>query len=213
MRTWILALAALAASPVSAQDAAAPAPSAPPAPAAPAPKAATVKVTLTTSAGPIVLELEKDRAPITTANFLKYVDGKKLDGEAIYRASKVAPGYGLIQGGIRGDARKLLPPIKHEPTTQTGLSNVDGAIAMARAAPGSAQSDFFIMIGDMKALDADPAAAGDNLGFATFGRVIEGMEIVRKILDFPTSPTLGEGVMKGQMLEPVVKIVTARRAS
>lgn len=176
------------------------------------PKPATVKVTLTTSEGPIVLELEKERAPVTTANFLRYVDGKRLDGTVFYRATKVADGYGLVQGGLRNDPERLLPPIAHEPTSQTGLSHVDGAISMARSTPGSATGDFFITLGAIPSMDADPKQPGDNLGFAVFGHVTEGMDVVRRILDAPTSPTEGEGAMKGQMLAAPVKIVTARRA-
>ena len=196
------ALALLALSPVHAQ---APAPVTAPTPAA-------VHVTLETSEGPIILALEKERAPVTTANFLRYVDEKRLDGIVFYRAMKVAPGSGLIQGGVR-DPGRLLPPIAHEPTTQTGLSHVDGAISMARHAPGSATADFFIIVGGaMTGLDADPQQPGDNLGFAVFGRVVEGMDIVRRILGAPTSPTEGEGVMRGQMIADPVRIIAARRA-
>jgi peptidyl-prolyl cis-trans isomerase A (cyclophilin A) len=168
-------------------------------------------VTLETSEGPIVIELEKERAPVTTANFLRYIDGKRLDGINFYRAMKVAPGTGLIQGGVREGSR-LFPPIAHEPTTQTGLIHVDGAISMARHAPGSATADFFIIVGGMASLDANPQQPGDNLGFAVFGRVVDGMDVVRRILDAPTSPTEGEGVMRGQMLAKPVRIVSARRA-
>jgi peptidyl-prolyl cis-trans isomerase A (cyclophilin A) len=178
---------------------------------APAPKAATVRVSLQTCEGAIVLELEKERAPITTANFLRYVDQKRLDGTSFYRAAKVAEGYGLIQGGTRNDPKRTLPPIAHEPTNRTGLTNNDGAISMARNAPGSAAGDFFLIVGDMSSLDADPSQPGDNAGFAAFGHVVEGMDVVRKILDAPTSPTEGEGVMKGQMLAPQIRILTARR--
>jgi peptidyl-prolyl cis-trans isomerase A (cyclophilin A) len=117
-------------------------------------------------------------------------------------------GGGLIQGGISSDARKLYPPIQHEPTSQTGLHNVAGAIAMANAGAGTARADFFILASDIPALDAK----GDDPGFAVFGHVIEGMDVVNKILASPVSPTKGEGVMKGQMLEPVIKIVRAERA-
>lgn len=185
----------------------------PPAPAqAPALPPATVRVTLVTGEGRIVLELEKERAPVTTANFLRYVDQHRLDGTSFYRATKVGDGYGLIQGGARNDPKRVLPPIAHEPTTRTGLSHVDGAISMARAAPGSATMDFFITIGALPSMDADPAGPGDNQGFAAFGHVAEGMEVVKRILDEPTSPTAGEGVMKGQMLAAPVRILTARRA-
>jgi len=172
---------------------------------------ALVNVRLETTEGPIVVALEQGRAPITTANFLRYVDDKRFDGISFYRAVNVAPGFGLIQGGLRGDARKLLPPIKHEPTTVTGLSHIDGAISMARNAPGTADANFFITVGAIPSMDADPKQPGDNLGFAVFGHVTEGMDIVRHILQEPTSPTEGEGVMKGQMLVQPVRILSARR--
>ena len=176
------------------------------------PRPATTRVSLQTSEGQITLELETERAPVTSANFLRYVDQKRFDGITFYRASKVAPGYGLIQGGARNDPRRALPPIAHEPTSQTGLSHIDGAISMARNAPGSASGDFFITIGAMPSMDADPKQPGDNLGFAVFGRVVEGMDVVHLILEAPISPTEGEGVMRGQMLAAPVRIVAARRA-
>ena len=186
----------------------------PPVPAvAPAPKAATVKVALETSVGTITIEVETERAPITAANFLRYVDQKRLDGTSFYRADPIAANYGLIQGGTRNDPKRTLKPIAHEPTTKTGLSNTDGAISMARGAPGTASGDFFIIIGDMSALDAKPDQPGDNQGFAVFGHVVEGMDIVHKILTSPTDPNAGEGVMKGQMLQPKIPILHARRVS
>ena len=172
------------------------------------------RVRLETTAGVIVLELAAGKAPITTANFLRYVDNKRLDGASFYRAMKNAgaPQTGLIQGGLRNDPAKTLPPIAHESTSQTGLSHKDGTISMARYAPGSAASEFFICVGDQPYLDADPSAPGDNLGFAAFGGVTEGMDVARKILASPVSATQGEGAMKGQMLDPVVAIIEARRA-
>ncbi len=169
-----------------------------------------MKVKLATQAGDIVLELEKERAPITTANFLRYVDTKRLDGIYFYRAMKLEWGAGLIQAGLR-DVKKFFPPIAHEPTTQTGLTHKEGTISMARLAPGTATADFTIMLGDMSGLDANPKASGDNAGFAAFGRVVEGMDVVKKIWAAPTSPTEGEGVMKGQMLSPKIQILSARR--
>lgn len=209
-RFALLALLWFAVSPATAQ-AAAPVAGTEATASAPAPRPATVRVSLETSEGAIVLELEAERAPITTANFLRYVEGKRLDGIAIYRATKVAENFGLIQGGVRGDPKRVLPSIAHEPTSVTGLSHVDGTISMARAAPGSANGDFFITIGDMPSLDADPSQPGDNLGFAAFGHVAEGMDVVRRILDSPTSPTEGEGAMKGQILAVPVRILAARR--
>ena len=198
-----LALPALAQAP----ELAAPVPAAPP----PAHVPVTVPVTLTTSEGPIVLAIETERAPITAANFLKYVDQKRLDGITFYRAVKVQDGFGLVQAGVKNDPKRMLKPIAHEPTTQTGLSNVDGTISMARGAPGTASGDFFFSVGDMSALDANPKLPGDNLGFAAFGHVVSGMDVIRRIMEAPKSPTEGVGEMKGQMLDPPIKILTARR--
>ena len=168
-----------------------------------------VRVRLETAAGPIVLALNQRRAPITTANFLRYVDDGRFDGVSFYRAARnrKAPQYGFIQSGIRTDARRFLDPIAHEPTSKTGLSNRDGAIAMARGAPGSAQADFFIIMGDLSTLDASPK----DPGFAVFGRVVEGMDTVKKILAAPVSATEGVGAMKGQMIAKPVPVTTARR--
>jgi peptidyl-prolyl cis-trans isomerase A (cyclophilin A) len=201
-RFFTLALAVLGAVSVSAQEA----PSAPP-PAVPA----TVSIVMTTSEGPITLALEKERAPLTTANFLRYVDEKRLDGVTFYRAMKLGAEAGLIQGGPQGDPKRILKPVPHEPTTTTGLSHVDGTISLARFAPGSATADFFITIGPVLSLDANPAGSGDTAGFAAFGHVVEGMDVVKRILGAPTSPTAGVGVMKGQMIAAPVKVLTVRR--
>ena len=210
-RRYLLALAAgLFALPAMAQT--------PPAPAerasAPAPAPALPRVVLETAEGRIVLELETAKAPVTAKNFLRYVDNKRFDGAVFFRASKTpgAPQYGLLQGGLQGDVSKMYPPIAHEPTTQSGLKHLDGTISMGRFAPGTARADFFILLGEAAYLDADPKQPGDNQGFAAFGRVVEGMDVVKKIHAMPLSPTKGEGVMKGEILETPVKIVSARRA-
>ena len=176
------------------------------------PAPARPKVLLTTGAGTILVELAIDRAPLSCANILRYVDGKRLDGGAFYRAMKVqaSPLVGLVQGGVQ-DGAKLLPPIAHEPTSQTGLKHLDGVVSLARFAPGTATCDMFFCVGDIPSLDADPSQSGDNLGFAAFAKVIDGMAVVRAILTAPVSPTAGEGVMKGQMLDPKIPILTVRR--
>ena len=181
----------------------------------PAVALALPRVALETSEGRIVLELETAKAPVTAKNFLRYVDNKRFDGAVFFRASKTpgAPQYGLLQGGLQGDVSKMYPPIAHEPTTQTGLKHLDGTISMGRFAPGTARADFFILLGEATYLDADPKQPGDNLGFAAFGRVVEGMDVVKKIHAMPLSPTKGEGVMKGEILENPVKIVSARRVT
>jgi peptidyl-prolyl cis-trans isomerase A (cyclophilin A) len=179
--------------------------------AAQAPPPATVRVVLHTAAGDIVVAIETQRAPVTAANFLRYVDARRFDGTEFYRAMPGGEGKGLIQAGVR-DPRRLFPPIAHEPTSLTGLSHVEGALSVPRLAVGTARGDFTIMVGDMRYLDAGPGSAGDGLGYAVFGQVVEGMDVVRRILAAPTSPTEGEGVMRGQMLDPRIRILTARRA-
>lgn len=176
------------------------------------PKPDVVKVVMTTDLGAITIALETQRAPVTARYILRHVDEQRLDGGAFYRAYKITPdgSLGLVQGGIR-DGRKLLPPVAHEPTSTTGLTHDEGAISLARGAPGTAQAQFFIIIGNLSSLDANPAAAGDNQGFAVFGRVSDGMDVVRRILNVAVSPTAGEGPMKGQMIASPVKIISVRR--
>ena len=169
-----------------------------------------VKVALDTSAGRIIVAVDKGKAPITAGNFLRYVDSGRFNGESFYRAMPYMNG-GLIQGGITSDSRKLYPPIAHEPTTSTGLKHVAGTLSVARGAPGSARDGFFILTTDIPGFDADPSLPGDNAGYAAFGHVIEGLEVVNRIFTMPTSPTKGEGALKGQMLDPVVRITKAAR--
>lgn len=184
--------------------------SAQPATAADAPKADLVAVAIDTSLGRIMVAVDQAHAPITTANFLRYVDTQRFDGQTFYRAMKTGADGGLIQGGVTSDARKHLPPIAHEPTSATGLKHVAGALSMARLAPGSAKADFFILTTDIPGFDAG-GPGGDADGFAVFGHVVEGMDVVKAIFAAPTSATKGEGVMKGQMLEPPVTILKAAR--
>lgn len=186
--------------------------------AAPVDTAPKVRVILTTSLGPITVEVDREHAPLTAVNFLRYVDQRRFDGTVFYRAMRLGTdeqgnGQGLIQGGAQNDPKRILKAIPHEPTTQTGLKHLTGALSMARWAPGTATGDFSILVSPLPALDADPKQPGDNVGYAVFGYVVEGMDVVRKIHAAPTSPTLGEGHMKGQMLAPTIKILTARRAA
>jgi peptidyl-prolyl cis-trans isomerase A (cyclophilin A) len=193
-RHLLAALAAILAAPAFAQP-------------APVANDDLVPVAIDTSAGRIVLALDRAHAPVTTANFLKYADAHRYDGENFYRAMKIGDAGGLIQGGIRSDARKLFPPIAHEPTSQTGLKNVAGTIAMANAGPGTARADFFIMTTDVPSFDA----TADQPGFAAFGHVVEGMDVVKAILASPVSATKGDGPMKGQILDPSIKILKVAR--
>jgi peptidyl-prolyl cis-trans isomerase A (cyclophilin A) len=183
-----------------------------PAPDATAAREDLVPVAIDTSLGRIVVALDRAHAPVTTANFLHYVDTHRFDGESFYRSLHTEDGGGLVQGGIRTNAAKLFAPIRHEPTTETGLHNVAGAISMANGGPGTARADFFILVSDQPGLDAN-GPGGDANGFAVFGRVTDGMDVVKKIFEAPLSATKGEGAMKGQMLDPPVKIVKMARVT
>jgi peptidyl-prolyl cis-trans isomerase A (cyclophilin A) len=181
----------------------------------PPPLAAIERVAIVTELGTIELALDGAHAPVSTANFLRYVDARRLDGITFYRAMHLAWGdqpNGLVQGGLR-DPRRLFPPIAHEPTSQTGVLHKAGTISMARNAPGTAAADFSILLSDISALDANPASADPEVqaGYAAFGHVTSGMEVVRAIWDAPISATLGEGVMRGQMLDKPVKVLSVRR--
>lgn len=209
---WTAPVAALAltALPAFAQEAAEPA----------APEVAetfeTMTVAMETTAGTIVLALETERAPITSANFLKYADEGRFDGTVFYRTMRLDWGdkvAGLIQGGTQYDPKRILPPIAHEATSETGLSHTEGAISMARYEPGSATGDFSIMATDMTGLDAKPDSenADQKAGFAVFGHVVEGMDVVKAIHAAEVDPDKGEGFLKGQMLADPVKIVSVKR--
>ncbi|MDR2856222.1 MAG: peptidylprolyl isomerase [Novosphingobium sp.] len=188
--------------------------------AAPAPKPAplpdTVRVAMVTELGTITLDLDAAHAPVTTRNFVRYADQRRFDGITFYRVMRLPWGEqpnGLIQAGTKGDPRRALPGIAHEPTTITGIRHKAGAISMARNAPGTAAGDFSILLSDLPGLDAGPDAATDDgkAGFAAFGHVVESMDVVRRIYDVPLSPTLGEGVMKGQMIARPVRVISVRR--
>jgi peptidyl-prolyl cis-trans isomerase A (cyclophilin A) len=173
---------------------------------------ARTRVRLTTDKGAILVELADDKAPVTVANFLRYVDAGHMDGAVFYRASHApgAPTVGFIEGGVK-DPAKLYPPIAHESTLMTGLRHVDGTLSMARFAPGTAASDFSVICGDAPQMDAHPEAPGDNVGYAAFGQVIEGMDVARAILASPTGGAALNPQMQGEMLNPPVIILTARR--
>lgn len=185
--------------------------------AAPAPaETPEVHVAVATAAGTITLALDAEHAPATTANFLRYVDQKRFDGTSFYRSMHLdwgTPPNGLIQGGTQNDPKRILKPVAHEPTSKTGILHKRGTISMARFAPGTATGDFSIMVSDQPGLDAKPDApdADTQAGFAAFGQVVAGMDVVDRIWAMPRSATKGQGVMKGQMLEPTVRIVSMRR--
>lgn len=198
-----LLVLALCLFPLAASAQTAPAPVSPP---------ANPQVAIETSAGRMIVEVYLDKAPVSARNFLRYVDAKRLDGAAFYRTVKPADKFGFVQFGVQNAPAKMFPPIKHEPTSETGIKHLDGTLSLPRLAPGSARGEFTIMVGDQPSFDADPAKPGDNLGYAAFGRVIEGGDVLLKIFDAPTSPTKTlMGSFKGEVPEAPVKILTARR--
>jgi peptidyl-prolyl cis-trans isomerase A (cyclophilin A) len=182
------------------------------------PAPALTEVVMQTSRGPITIALETERAPITAGNFLAYVDRGKLDGTMFYRAMRLEWGEqpnGLIQGGTQNDPERNLPPIAHERTSDTGVMHGAGAISMARLEPGSATGDFSITVSPQPGLDADPASDDPDRreGYAAFGHVTAGMDVVRAIFDAPLDPDKGEGWLKGQMLAEPVRILSVTRAA
>jgi peptidyl-prolyl cis-trans isomerase A (cyclophilin A) len=162
------------------------------------------RVVMTTPLGEIVVELYPEKAPVTVANFLRYVDEKRFDEAKFYRV--VRPDnqpdrkvkIEVVQGGLGFEPTdKELPPIPHETTKTTGVLHKDGALSMARAEPGTASSEFFICVGDQPELDFGGRRNPDGQGFAAFGRVVKGMDVVRKIQLLPD---------EDQMLKAPVKI-------
>lgn len=174
-----------------------------------------VRVRLVTEKGTIVIALYPDRAPITVANFLAYADKGLMKGGSFYRT--VSPKndnnpatISVIQGGL-GDGGRPLPPIPLETTKRTGIRHLDGVISMARDTPGSATSEFFICLGPNPSLDYGGARNKDGQGFAAFGKVVEGMDVVRAIHEAPTVSNADDPYMKGQMIEKPVKILELSR--
>jgi len=187
----------------------------------PAPKPVTV--VFETELGAITVEVDVAHAPVTAANFLKYVDGKFYDGGIVNRS--VRP-----DNTIRHDVeiqviqfqsdpargRELFPAIPIERTSVTGLKHVDGALSMARGQPDTATSSFSIMIGDQPSLDFGGKRNADGQGFAVFGRVVSGMDVVRKIQASKTSatglgPTGRPLSYSTETLDPPIKILSATR--
>ena len=157
--------------------------------------------------GDIKVELYPDKAPITAGNFLRYVDAGLYDGTTFFRTVTMQnqPNNDVkievIQGG-QVDKEKEYEPITLERTTLTGLSHVDGVISMSRFEPDSARSSFFFCIGDQLELDFGGKRYTDGQGFSAFGKVIEGMDVVRAIQVQPH---------EGQRLTPPIKINKTRR--
>ncbi len=165
------------------------------------------RVVIETGRGDIVVEVDLVRAPVTAANFLRYVDAGLYGGSTFHRT--VTPAnqpdndirIEVIQGGQIDEAKEF-PPIAHETTATTGLRHLDGTISMARDKPGTATSSFFFCINDQPELDFAGRRNPDGQGFAAFGRVVDGMDVVRTIHGLPA---------EGQQLKPAIRIISVRR--
>ncbi len=162
-------------------------------------------VLIITEIGTIEVEIYTDKAPLTADNFLQYVKERRLKEATFYRSVRNdnQPGsevkIQVVQGGLFEDEHpSMLPPIIHESTKQTGILHKNGVISMARYDPGTATSEFFICIGDQPSLDAGGGRNPDGVGYATFGKVVNGMEFVEQIHQMPTD---------GQYLNPRIRIL------
>jgi peptidyl-prolyl cis-trans isomerase A (cyclophilin A) len=166
-------------------------------------------VLLETALGAVEIEVDAARAPATAANFLRYVDAARYDGGRFHRTVTLGNQpqspvkIEVVQAGVAPDKEKQdFPPIPIERTRDTGLLHKDGTVSMARAGPDTATSDFFICVGDQPALDFGGKRNPDGQGFAAFGRVVKGMDVVRKIHASPSQE---------QTLKPPVRILRAKR--
>ena len=171
--------------------------------------ASPVRVRFQTDLGSFEIEVDVAHAPVTAANFLKYVDGGFYDGGQVHRSARLETQatrpvkIEVIQAGINAErSGAQFPPIPLERTSTTGLPHKDGVISMARGGPDSGRSDFFICIGDQPSLDFGGARNPDGQGFAAFGRVVSGMDVVRAIHRAPAD---------GETLKPPVRILKAQR--
>ncbi|MGB7054262.1 MAG: peptidylprolyl isomerase [bacterium] len=166
-------------------------------------------ISVQTDVGDIAVEIYPEKAPLTARNFLRYVDEGRFVGASFYRVVRLdnqaddTVRIEVIQGGlgfVESDMR--LPPIEHETTDKTGILHRDAVISMARAAPGTASSEFFVCVGDQPELDFGGKRNPDGQGFAAFGRVIKGMDLVHTIHNKPAT---------AQMLVVPVRILDVQR--
>ena len=201
---WVLAMLALvqcAAAPCAEQDAA---------------PAGDTRVVLETALGEITIAVYGERAPQSAASFLDYVDAGWGRAGAFYRVVSPENDHGkpvisVVQGGIL-DPGGTGEPVAHETTPETGILHTDGTVSLARAEPGTGSgAAFFICIGDQPALDFGGQRNPDGLGFAAFGRVIDGMDVVRKIHAMPAEGPADSPYVEGQILSEPVEIIAARR--
>ena len=166
-------------------------------------------IDINTEIGVITIELYTEKAPITVANFLQYIDESRLDSTTFYRVVRDDNQKGksvkiqVIQGGLFEDEHpNMLPPIKHESTKETGVLHLKGVVSMARYGPGTATSEFFICMEDEPELDVGGMRNSDGAGFAAFGKIVNGMDVAKKIHQSPANE---------QMLNPRLLIYSIER--
>jgi peptidyl-prolyl cis-trans isomerase A (cyclophilin A) len=175
-----------------------------------------VEIIMSTTEGDIIIELDLENAPVSAGHFLLLVDDGHIDGATFYRTvspenDNGAPPISVIQGGL-GDAAEAFETIEHETTADTGVQHLDGVISMARSEPGTASTEFFICVGDQPALDFGAGRNADGQGFAAFGRVVEGMDVVRAIHESPSDAPVEFEYFKGQIYEEPIVIEQVTRA-
>lgn len=180
------------------------------------PGSGTVSVVLETTMGEIEIAVDLDQAPISAGDFLRYVDEGLYEGAAFYRVvrrdnDRGAPTIEVVQGGLVGDTEPLAP-VSHETTETTGITHRDGVISLARGEPGTGGgAAFFICIGDQPSLDFGGMRNPDGHGFAAFGQVTRGMDLIRAIHTMPSGAPAPNEYVEGQLLDEPVKILKARR--
>jgi len=175
-----------------------------------------VSVLMTTSDGEIEIELYLSQAPITAGNFLKLTEAGDMNGGSFYRVVSYendngSPKIEVIQGGRGDEMEGEIDTIEHESTKQTGILHTDGVISMARGGVGTASSEFFICIGDQPGLDHGEVRNVDGQGFAAFGKVTRGMDVVRAIQKLPADSFSESEYTKGQILDDPVMIESVVR--
>ena len=174
-----------------------------------------IHLTMQTSLGAIELELYPEKAPLSVENFVQLADGGHLDGATFYRTvspenDNGSPVISVIQGGI-GDAESPFAPIAHETTLQTGLPHLDGSLSMARSEVGTASTEFFICIGAQPALDFAGTRNADGEGFAVFGQVVSGMDVVHAIHQAPADAPTEFEYFENQLINEPVVIISLQR--
>ena len=175
-----------------------------------------VEVELVTALGTILVEVYPQAAPLSAGDFLRYVDEGLYDDAGFYRVVRLdndngSPVISVIQGGLL-EERQALAPIDHETTEATRLRHVDGALSLARSDPGTGSAAaFFIVLGDQPSLDYGGGRNPDGQGFAVFGRVVDGMDVVRRINAMPADAPVEDEYVRGQILAEPVRFEARRK--